>query len=145
MRRCLGPGETKPGKRPSLPQRILRAFEDYGATPPDLLAIRNRVAAPPPVFQAVLDHLRRNGRLIELSGGLLLAPANLERMAEVLRQHPLGHFTVRDFKQRLGISSRWAIPLLEALDERGVTRRDGDRRVLVTPQQRGALSRADAG
>ena len=42
---------------------------------------------------------------------------------------PLG--TVALFKDRYGLSRKWAIPLLEYLDSSGVTRRAGDERLLV--------------
>ena len=39
-------------------------------------------------------------------------------------------FSVGQFKDRFGLSRKWAIPLLEHLDSRGVTRRIGDERQL---------------
>jgi len=38
-------------------------------------------------------------------------------------------FTVSSFRQSLGTSRKYAVPLLELLDARGVTRRVGDVRV----------------
>ena len=40
-------------------------------------------------------------------------------------------FSVPQFKERFGLSRKWAIPLLEHLDSIAVTRRVGDDRQLV--------------
>jgi len=40
-------------------------------------------------------------------------------------------FSVADFKDRFGLSRKWAIPLLEHLDSTGVTKRAGDDRLVV--------------
>jgi len=40
---------------------------------------------------------------------------------------------VADFKDRFGLSRKWAIPLLEHLDSTGATRRLGDERMVVRP------------
>ena len=39
--------------------------------------------------------------------------------------------TVPAFKERTGISRKYAIPLLEYLDREKVTRRDGDSRIVL--------------
>ena len=39
-------------------------------------------------------------------------------------------FTVADFRDRLEVTRRQAVPLLEWLDRRGITRRRGDLRKL---------------
>jgi len=39
--------------------------------------------------------------------------------------------TVLDFKQKTGVSRKYAIPLLEYLDREKITRREGDSRVVL--------------
>lgn len=116
---------------PGLAQRIVEAFEAFGAQPPDLGTIRERLATNPRIFEGLLEHLVAEGRLLELRDGLFIARSGLEAVAEALRRRPLERISVQTFKRELGISSRWAIPLLEALDARGITRRDGADRVIV--------------
>jgi selenocysteine-specific elongation factor len=53
-------------------------------------------------------------------------------LAELAKERPDG-FTVSDARQALGTTRRWAVPLLEVLDESGITIRHGDRRHLRTP------------
>jgi selenocysteine-specific elongation factor len=50
-----------------------------------------------------------------------LAPA----LGELWAAHPDG-FLIRDLAATLGISRKWAVPLAECLDKRGLTRRIGD-------------------
>jgi selenocysteine-specific elongation factor len=38
---------------------------------------------------------------------------------------------VAAFKELAGVSRKYAIPLLEYLDRNGVTRRDGDERIMI--------------
>ena len=48
-------------------------------------------------------------------------------LAELTRERPEG-FTVSEAREALGTTRKWAVPLLELLDESGITVRHGDRR-----------------
>jgi selenocysteine-specific elongation factor len=114
-----------------LAERIALELEACGTKPPELGAIRERLAVKPQIFAGLLDHLVATGRVLRLSTGFYYAAAALETLREQLFDTGWERFDVRQFKQRFGISSKWAIPLLEALDARGATVRDGSaRRVL---------------
>jgi len=52
----------------------------------------------------------------------------VERVTEHLRRH--GTITVAEARDLFGTSRRYVLPLLEHLDQRRVTRRQGDERVL---------------
>jgi selenocysteine-specific elongation factor len=54
--------------------------------------------------------------------------ARADRLVELLRERR--DIGPADIKDLLGISRKYAIPLLEHFDTRGVTRRVGERRVL---------------
>ena len=71
----------------------------------------------------------REGRLGEVSGDFVYLPETLEQLVEGVRELGSG-FTVAEFRDRFGISRKYAVPLLEWLDRAGVTRRDGDARVI---------------
>ena len=72
-----------------------------------------------------------DGRLVRVSQDIVVTPAMLARAEELVRElAPRGELTVSAFRQRLGTSRRFALPILELLDTRGVTRRQGDVRVL---------------
>ncbi len=64
-----------------------------------------------------------------MSDDLVYLPDTLEAIEASVRGMGDG-FTVAEFRDRLEISRKYAVPLLEWLDRRGVTRREGDRRVV---------------
>jgi selenocysteine-specific elongation factor len=69
---------------------------------------------------------------VRLPSGLIVAATAVEALARDLAAAGWERFTVPQFKDRFGLSRKWAIPLLEHLDSTGVTRRVGDERMLVT-------------
>ncbi|OBG76144.1 selenocysteine-specific translation elongation factor [Mycobacterium sp. E3305] len=75
----------------------------------------------------------RAGRLARIADGVVLGAGALERATGVLAGLPQP-FTVSDARRALGTTRRVAVPLLEQLDARRVTRRapDGTRVVLAT-------------
>ena len=64
----------------------------------------------------------RAGRLTRIADGVVLGPDAFDRAADVLRTLPQP-FTVSDARRALGTSRRVAVPLLEQLDARRITRR----------------------
>ena len=72
----------------------------------------------------------RAGRLLRV-GPIVLLPSAPQQAAEILGQQP-GEFTLSQARQALGTTRRVAVPLLEYMDARGLTRRTSDSaRVLV--------------
>jgi selenocysteine-specific elongation factor len=67
----------------------------------------------------------RVGRLTKIADGVVLGADAFDRAAKVLHDLPQP-FTVSDAKRALGTTRRVAVPLLEALDARRITRRGGD-------------------
>ena len=83
--------------------------------------------------QQVVRFLIATGEAIEVGSDLVLLRENFERMksgiVEFISKH--GPATVSDLRQELQTSRRIMVPLLEKLDQQGVTRRLGDKRVLA--------------
>ncbi len=110
--------------------RILEILERAGleAVPEDELL---RQANPGRGARKLLAFLARRGRAVRLRGDAWIAGSTWERVVEGLRREAAagdGWIDVPRFKQIFGLTRKWAIPLLEALDDAGVTRRAGDRR-----------------
>ena len=103
-----------------------------GVTPPD----------PTNVDRGQLRELLRRSMIIERDG-IYFHPATIASVAataaRLLREHPDG-FTVAQLRDHLGVSRKYALPLVNELDARGITRRRGDLRV-AGPR----LPSADAG
>ncbi|KUI41488.1 translation elongation factor [Mycobacterium sp. IS-1590] len=77
----------------------------------------------------------RAGRLTRIADGVVLGPDAVDRAAEILATLPQP-FTVAEAKRALNTTRRVAVPLLEHLDARKLTRRSADGARTVRPQQR---------
>lgn len=80
----------------------------------------------------MLEHLTQKGVLIALDDKVLLHAESVARSRAVLEAHlrARGRLRSGEFKELLGCSRKYAIPLLEYWDRMGLTRREGDDRVL---------------
>ncbi|MGN6611002.1 MAG: selenocysteine-specific translation elongation factor [Angustibacter sp.] len=115
-----------------LPPAVQRAVEQVLArtsrlplSPPDADELRGLGLGPRELAAAV-----RSGRLVEVAPGVVIAPEGVEAAAAAVRALD-APFTVAAARDAWGTSRRVAVPLLEVLDRRGVTRRlPDDRRTL---------------
>lgn len=101
---------------------------------PVLETFEGQLVSPPDATGFDRDELRRlvqSGRLVVL-GGIHFASMALDHAHDVVRRllstKPDG-FSASEFRDALGTSRKFAIPLAEALDARGITRRRGDVRI----------------
>ncbi len=113
---------------------IVRTLREAGLTPPDEASLIARAAAPAAVVERMTTLLVRQKVLIRL-GDLLFHEAALNGLkAEIQALKRAGTATAIDvgaFKERFGVSRKFAIPLLEFLDRERVTRRVGDTRQIL--------------
>ncbi|MGV0604926.1 SelB domain-containing protein [Mycolicibacterium sp. XJ1904] len=75
----------------------------------------------------------RAGRLTRIADGVVLGPDAVDRAAKILATLPQP-FTVAAAKRALNTTRRVAVPLLEHLDARKITRRDADGTRTLLPQ-----------
>ena len=111
-----------------------RVFRDAGLAPPDLGTAAAAAAVPAAVAERVSKLLIRQKTLVKVEALLFHASA-LERLKQEVKALK-GHggpakVDVAGFKERYGISRKYAIPLLEWLDRERVTRRAGDARLVL--------------
>jgi len=87
---------------------------------------------PDAPVRAVLAHLAREGLVEQMDQERYAAAAALAEFRAVLEATltELGSATPAELRDRLGLTRKYLIPLLEWADRRGVTRRTGDARVL---------------
>jgi len=119
------------GEESRLAASVMERFERAGLAPPSPGEVRQELSAKPQILDGVLRHLVTRGRLVRLPGGLMIAAAALEALRRELIATSWERFSVAQFKDRFGLTRKWAIPLLEHLDASGVTRRAGDDRLLA--------------
>jgi selenocysteine-specific elongation factor len=71
------------------------------------------------------------GRLVRLEDRLLVHRAVLDEIAREVRSWQSDTFGVGEFKERFGVSRKFAIPILEWLDSERVTVRQGNQRKII--------------
>jgi selenocysteine-specific elongation factor len=76
----------------------------------------------------VIAAAERAGEVVRVAPDLVVKASLVARAEKIVRETGAEGITAGEFKQRLGTTRRYAIPLLEWLDRRGLTRREGDRR-----------------
>jgi selenocysteine-specific elongation factor len=76
-------------------------------------------------------------KIVRGRDGLYLHSQWLEEVVAKVRSVPGGEMSVADFKRIIGLSRKYAIPLLELLDQMGITRRKGSRREILEPKPEG--------
>ncbi|MBC7545201.1 MAG: selenocysteine-specific translation elongation factor [Candidatus Sericytochromatia bacterium] len=91
-------------------------------------------------FPTIAEHipayvfdLTATGALIALGQDITVTRPAWDRLLTDLRRHFPGPFTTSQAREALGISRRFAIPLLETCDQRHLTRRQGDLRTFAKP------------
>jgi selenocysteine-specific elongation factor len=115
---------------------IVDAYRAGGLKPPDAAAVEAAVKAPRAIVDKVTALLLREKVLVKIDT-IVFHGAELQKLkAEVSALKagaPGGRATVdvSAFKDRYGISRKYAIPLLEYLDRERVTRRTGDVRLVL--------------
>ena len=110
---------------------IEQIFKEAGLAPPDAAAVQSAVNAPATVVDRLAGLLVRQKTLVKLDTLLFHADALATLKADVRALKPNARVDVSAFKERYGITRKFAIPLLEYLDRERVTRRVGDARVVL--------------
>ncbi|HET9225707.1 MAG TPA: SelB C-terminal domain-containing protein, partial [Thermoanaerobaculia bacterium] len=121
------------GEESKLSVAVVEKFDKGGLTPPSPGEVSRELNAKPQILEGVIRHLVTRGQLIRLPDGLILAASAVEGLKRDLLATAWDRFSVADFKDRFGLSRKWAIPLLEHLDSTGATRRIGDERMVIRP------------
>ena len=112
---------------------VMEVYERAGYAPPSPEQAVEAIGASAAEAEAVVRMLVRNGDLVRIRDDLIYRSDQLEKLVGELRsRHAAGdEFTVGDFKEWAGVTRKHAIPLLEYLDQHRITRRQGDKRVLL--------------
>jgi len=109
-------------------ETLMALLREYGAAPPDRAELESELKLSPEVTQVLLD----GGRLVEVSPELLypkdVYDEMVARVVETIRQN--GPITVAGVRDLFNTSRKYALALMGHLDERKITRRVGDERVL---------------
>ncbi|MBC8264451.1 MAG: selenocysteine-specific translation elongation factor [Anaerolineales bacterium] len=107
-------------------RRLLAAFKKNPYTTPSVTDSEVMVGAE------VLSALIQQGKLVQISEDVLFLKETYEEMVKQVIEHikDKGSITVAQVRDMFAASRKYALSLMEHLDERRVTRRVGDERVL---------------
>jgi selenocysteine-specific elongation factor len=129
----LSPADTQ------LREKIARAYEQAGLAAPtfdQVLVDAGVPAAQRGHGRKILQLLVDSGALVRVQGEMFFHSQALEHLKNLLRQYATEHeperlIDVAKFKDLAGVSRKYAIPLLEYFDSERITRRAGDKRVIL--------------
>jgi selenocysteine-specific elongation factor len=121
------------GEESAAKAQIEEAFLRAGWKVPALDEVLASVAVPPVQARKLVGLLAKEKRLVRISENLLYHAESIARLKELLTDYKKqsAQIDVGKFKDLTEISRKYAIPLLEFLDRERVTRRVGDRRVIL--------------
>ena len=121
-----------------LREALEKAYRDAALSAPSMseaFASAGISAAAQPHGRKILQLLIDSGVLVRVAGEMFFHRVALDDLTRKLRAHAARgrdrSIDVAAFKELAGISRKYAIPLLEYLDRQRVTRREGDRRVIL--------------
>ncbi len=113
---------TLAGREPEV-ESLTRAVAAAEPTPPTVAELLASGTDPEVLAAAV-----RSGALVRVSPELVMTPSFVAKAEAIARAATEG-ITVSAFREALGTSRKFALPILEHFDRTGVTRRRGDLRV----------------
>ena len=125
-----------------LSEQIEKAYRDAGVEAPTLdeAMARAGIAAAQRVQARKIVQLLLDGRkLVRVQGEMFMHAEVIDDLMIKLRDYGAAHepdrlIDVPAFKTLAGVSRKYAIPLLEYFDREQVTRRAGDKRIIVKPR-----------
>jgi selenocysteine-specific elongation factor len=106
---------------------LMRRFESSPAAPPALKDCQLEVG------EEVLNVLMERGDLVQVGEDVLFRKSDYDRMVQAVLDHLKAHgtLTVAEFRDLFQTSRKYALALLEHLDTKRITVRDGDYRKLL--------------
>ncbi|WP_273379837.1 selenocysteine-specific translation elongation factor [Symbiobacterium thermophilum] len=117
------------GAQAKLAERLRAAIAGAGFSPLTVAELKQQV--PGADTEEVIIYLIEQGEAVRVGDDLVIAAPVLEEAVRRTREHlkARGRLTVAEFRDLLGTSRKYALPLLEWMDEQRITRRAGEERV----------------
>ncbi|MGZ8476597.1 MAG: selenocysteine-specific translation elongation factor [Candidatus Binatia bacterium] len=123
------------GQEKILMDKIKKILGDQPLAPPDLKEIEKQVGVPRNRLSEVIRLLEREGSVIRITTDMYFLASSIEQLRGTLVQFlsEKGEMNAAAFRDLIGSSRKYTIPLLEYFDRAGVTIRIGDIRKLKAP------------
>jgi selenocysteine-specific elongation factor len=114
-------------------QQIEKAFADAGLKVPLMKEVLDKLPVDKARAQKLVTLLLRDRVLIKLADDLVFHQSALQGLRELMaaQKEKSPKIDVAAFKDLIGVTRKYAIPLLEYLDQQRITRRVGDERIIL--------------
>jgi selenocysteine-specific elongation factor len=131
--RLAGRGVELKDEEAKSKELIEKAFADAGLKVPLMKEVLENLPVDKTRAQKLVTLLLRDRVLIKLSDDLVFHQTALQTLRQVMatQKAKTPKIDVAAFKDLLGVTRKYAIPLLEYLDQQRVTRRVGDERIIL--------------
>jgi selenocysteine-specific elongation factor len=125
------------GNQRKLKDKMVAAYKEGGFTPPDSASFAPQAGGNAASIADLLELCVAEGQLVHVVDDVYLHSDSetdmRRRLTEKLANGP--GMTVAEIRDLLGTTRKYAVPLCEYLDRVGLTRREGDLRVIqISPQ-----------
>lgn len=117
-----------------LAQKILQALDQQHFSPPDLETLAKQLNLPSTAVQHLLTALMGMGKILRFEGDIYFIQNAIDAAHEFLQKFAAQkkEISVSEFREGLGTSRKYAMALLSYFDQKGITERVGDGRVIAT-------------
>ena len=114
-------------------QQIEKAFADAGLKVPLMKEVLDKLPVDKARAQKLVTLLLRDRVLVKLADDLVFHQSALQGLRELMaaQKAKTPKIDVPTFKDLIGVTRKYAIPLLEYLDQQRITRRVGDERIIL--------------
>jgi selenocysteine-specific elongation factor len=118
-----------------LMERIKNILGEQPLAPPDLKEIEKQAGVARARLSEVIRLLERDGSVVRVTADMYFLSSSIERLRQTLRSYlaEKGEMTAASFRDLIGSTRKYTIPLLEYFDRDGLTIRIGDIRRLKSP------------
>jgi selenocysteine-specific elongation factor len=121
------------GNQRKLKDKLVAAFQEARFQPPDPASFAGQAGGNAASLKDLFELCVAEGELVAIADDLYLHSDTEADMRRLVSERLTGGqgLTVAEIRDLLGTTRKYAIPLCEYLDRVGVTRREGDLRLLV--------------
>ncbi len=115
--------------------RIEQMLSAQKTAPPDLARLVQQLGIQQEKLLELLRLLQTTGAVVHIGSGLYLMSSDADAVRTLLCRHLVakGSISVAAFRDLIGSSRKYTIPMLEFFDREGTTKRVGDLRTLKSP------------
>src|SRR5436305_192763 len=131
--RLAGRGVELKDEEAKAKEQIEKAFAQAGLKVPLIKEVLDKLPIDKARAQKLVTLLLRDRVLIKLAADLVFPPTALQSLRQLMatQKAKTPKIDVATFKDLLGVTRKYAIPLLEYLDQQRITRRVGDERIII--------------